>query len=141
MNKQAKPIKPGARKRNENGTLAKEDVVRKCVTIRPEISNGVQDWADVNCSGNFSYAVDALLLIGLRAEGFVIEGVEQRPLAGKQGDTTSASGDGNTQVVNSNINASTADEAMAATQIGNANRNVNVKKNHAEPARPAKRRK
>lgn len=109
----------------------------------PASIEAVNHLAEDFFGGDKSAARRFLILYALQGLRRPVEGVFLPLVPGLNApdDTTSAHGDGNTQVVNSSINANTADQAMAATQIGNANRNVNVKKNHDKPVRPSKRRK
>ena len=72
---------PGQRQRGQDGRLCGDGSVRKCITLRPDVAFAVQLWADEFCSGNLSYAIDTLVLYGLKAEGFPISGIKERPVA------------------------------------------------------------
>lgn len=123
------------RKRNADGTYLNEGKVARNITLDPDIVESVARWAKRHGYRAFSNAVEALLYYGLKERGCDVRDLPEPE------SQCSTSGDGNTVLSASPINANTADNAMSATQIGNSNRNVNVKKNHDKPVRPSKRRK
>ena len=130
----------------KSGRFASKDTPPKVMLgfcADPSTTATVEQLAEEYFKGVKSAAMDFLVLSALQELGRPVEGVIIPRIPGLNApeEEQSAAGNGNTQVMHSSINANTADNAMSATQIGNANRNVNVKKNHAEPARTSKRRK
>ncbi len=101
--------------------------------------------------GNINQAAQRLIYEALCNLGFDVNG-ENIPVPEEPAEVTrlyaqqasrspSITGDGNAQLSASPLNANATDNAMSATQIGSANRNVNLKKNHDKPVPPSKRRK
>jgi hypothetical protein len=138
-------------KRGGHGYFAEGDkpaMEKKGIPFDSQLLHDAEHFQKEFDLSSMAETVRALMRLGMESIGFPHVDMEPeltRKIHAKldkgKYNASSIAGDGNNQVVNSSINATAADEAMSATQIGNSNRNVNVKKNHAQPSRTSKRRK